>query len=489
MNILIAEDDLISRRLLETALMKQEHKVVVTCNGNEAWDAIKKPDAPQLAVLDWMMPGMDGVDICTKLKKCNGGRFVYIILLTAKGRKDDIAVGLDAGADDYVTKPFSTRELFARVKVGARMIDLQNKLAQHVKKLQEFDKLKSDFLSTVSHELRTPIAVMKGGVSLVLDGVTGEINETQKDVLTDTLDNIDRLGRIVTDLLDVQKIEAGKMVLRRSVIDLCGLVQKTQRSFNPEAEKKRIRLKTNLPEGLLNVYVDSDKMTQIFTNLVSNALRFTEEGGEVIMSVKDGRDVIECGVSDTGIGISKENLTRLFSKFEQFGRIEGPGYKGTGLGLTIAKALVEIHGGKIWVESEPGRGTSFYFTIEKVANPKILLVDDEPKIIDIVKGFLKNENYQILEAYDGIEAVEKARHERLSLILLDMMLPGMSGYEVIGRLKQDRRTHDIPIIVNSAYHVDESRLRKVNENAVIPILKKPIEPELLQEKIREMLVV
>ena len=135
MNILIAEDDLISRRLLETALMKQEHKVVVTCNGNEAWDAIKKPDAPQLAVLDWMMPGMDGVDICSKLKNRMGGRFIYIILLTAKGRKDDIAAGLDAGADDYVIKPFSTRELFARVKVGARMIDLQNKLAQHVKKL------------------------------------------------------------------------------------------------------------------------------------------------------------------------------------------------------------------------------------------------------------------------------------------------------------------------------------------------------------------
>jgi CheY-like chemotaxis protein len=267
------------------------------------------------------------------------------------------------------------------------------------------------------------------------------------------------------------------------------IVQKIKKEFAKEAENNKITLNTILPDQPLIVNVDSDKIMQIFTNLVSNAIRFTSAGGEVVLSIKDDKDGILCSVSDTGIGIAKENLGKLFSKFEQFGRVEGPGYKGTGLGLAIAKGLVEKHGGKIWVESEIGEGTTFWFTLEKTAAPKILLVDDEPKIIDIVKGFLKNEKYQFVEAYDGNEAIEKARKEVLSLILLDMMLPGMNGYEVIGRLKQDIRTHDIPIIINSAYQVDESRLRKINENAVIPILRKPLEADLLNQKVKEMLAV
>ena len=137
MKILIAEDDLTSRRMLETRLVKWGYEVIVTCDGPEAWEALQQEDAPQLAILDWMMPGMDGVEVCRRVREMEGESHIYIILLTAKGEKDDLVAGLDAGADDYLTKPFGRDELRARLQVGIRTVDLQNRLAEHIKSLED----------------------------------------------------------------------------------------------------------------------------------------------------------------------------------------------------------------------------------------------------------------------------------------------------------------------------------------------------------------
>ncbi len=485
--VLIAEDDLISRRLLQAMLVKRGYNVLVTRDGNEAWSVLQKDNAPQLAILDWMMPGLSGVDICKKVKAKQNGPLIYIILLTAKGHREDIAAGFEAGVDDYVTKPFDPKELQARVQVGARMVKLQNDLEAHVEKLKELDQLKSDFISVVSHELRTPIAVMRGGVSLCLDGIAGEINDQQKELLTDTLENVDRLGRLVTDLLDVSKIEAGKVKLRRGSVDICMLVKKVINGFKPQAKEKDIQLISKLPTKELKIFADGDKLTQIFTNLISNAIRFTVEGGKISTKIEDGEEFIQCSVSDTGVGISEQNLSRLFSKFEQFGRPEGTDYKGTGLGLTIAKGLVEKHGGTIWVKSELGKGTTFSFTLKKIPFPNILVVDDEKNIVEIVEKFLSVDNYRFIEALDGKEAIERAMKENPSLIVLDMMLPKMDGYEVIKQLKQNKQTHDIPILAMSAQTVDEKRLNQVDGQKEIPFIEKPVEPEVLLDNVKEIL--
>jgi len=352
----------------------------------------------------------------------------------------------------------------------------------------KLDQLKSDFLSTVSHELRTPIAIMREGVSLCLDGIAGEITENQRELLTDTLENIDRLSRLVTDLLDVSRIEAGKITLRRSSVDLCGVVRKIYHSLKNQAREKNVRLKMDLPGESLKLYVDEDKVTQIFTNLISNAIRFTESGGQVTIGVREKESGVECSVSDTGIGIAEEDISKLFSKFEQFGRVEGPGYKGTGLGLAIAKGLAEKHGGKIWVESELGKGTTFWFTLGKVPFPKILIVDDEQQIVGLIKKFLKTDDYRFVETYRGEETVEKAQTQKPYLIILDMKLPGISGYEVIGRLKQDTRTYSIPILIISGYQVDEEQLVQVNPHTAIPVIKKPLRQDELRNKVKSLLV-
>ncbi len=364
---------------------------------------------------------------------------------------------------------------------------IEKELQKTNERLKELDVLKSDFLSTVSHELRTPLAIMREGVSLCLDGIVGEITEKQRELLFHTKENIDRLSRLIMDLLDISKIEAKKLVLWRKSTDICEIVRKIQNNFKSQAKKKNIQLDIHTLKSPLTLYVDEDKVTQIFNNLVSNAVQYTESAGQINIQIEDRKDVVECMVSDTGIGIAKEHVPKLFSKFDQIGRIEGPGYKGTGLGLAIVKGLVEKHGGKIWVESEVGKGTTFYFTLKKIPFPTILIVDDDQPVIDLIKNILKEEGYHFLEANDGVDAVNLVFRESPSLIILDMVMPNMNGYEVIGRLKQDKRSQHIPILISSAHSVDPKKLAHIENSSAIPIQKKPFEAGELRNNVKALL--
>ena len=239
---------------------------------------------------------------------------------------------------------------------------------------KKLEHLKDGFISTVSHELRTPLTVIREGVSQVLEGILGETTENQKKFLSISLQAIDRLGRIINDLLDISKIEADKLELKMDLVDLTSLAHDLAVPSSPyqmRAKDKELTLKTRLPQSRVETYVAKDKIIQVFTNLVGNALKFTEKGW-IEISVENKGEYIECAVSDSGPGISKENLPKVFGKFQQFGRTAGPGEKGTGLGLTISKGLIEMHKGKIWVESELDKGTQFKFTLPILPEKEIM---------------------------------------------------------------------------------------------------------------------
>lgn len=241
----------------------------------------------------------------------------------------------------------------------------QSELEQKNMDLKKLDQLKNDFVSIVSHELRTPLSITKEGISLVLDGVTGSINPKQNKILTTSKSNIDRLARIINSLLDISKIESGRVELKKKNVDFVVLIKNVVSSFESTAKAKGLELRANLPkEQGLSLYADEDRLIQIFTNLIGNSLKFTEKG-HIDISLEQRENEVEFMVSDTGIGITVEDLPKVFTKFLQFGRISGAGEKGTGLGLSIAKGLVELHRGKIWVESEIGKGTKFIFTLPK----------------------------------------------------------------------------------------------------------------------------
>ena len=242
---------------------------------------------------------------------------------------------------------------------------LYKELERTNKELQKIDQLKSEFVSTVSHELRTPLSIMKEGISLVLDEVPGKINEKQKKVLDMSKDNIDRLARVINDLLDISKIEAGKMELRKVLVDFPALMKDIYARWKLQSDRRHQDLQIFLPDSPVNIYADPDRVNQVLNNLLSNATKYTPEGGKIKIELQDRKDRVDVSVSDTGIGIAKENLPKVFSKFQQFGRRAGGGAKGTGLGLSISKQLVEMHKGTIIVESEPNKGTRFSFSLPK----------------------------------------------------------------------------------------------------------------------------
>ncbi len=241
---------------------------------------------------------------------------------------------------------------------------LYKELEKKNKELQKLDKLKSDFISTVSHELRTPLSITKEGISLVLDEIPGKINDKQREVLFTSRNHIDRLARIIGNLLDISKIEAGQVGIKKEPIDMALLIKQVATFFKIKVQEKGLELKTLVPKEGVPTNADADKVTQVLTNLVSNAIKFTEKGS-ITIEAEESEYEVKCSVIDTGIGISKENMPKVFYKFQQFSRVPGAGEKGTGLGLSIAKGIIDAHNGKIWVESVPGKGSRFTFTLPK----------------------------------------------------------------------------------------------------------------------------
>ena len=261
------------------------------------------------------------------------------------------------------------------VAINVQSIIIEGKLAgavdvfRDITKEKEIDTAKTEFISTVSHELRTPLAITIEGIGLVIDEIIGKINKKQKETLLVAKNNLYRLSSIINDMLDIAKIEAGKMEINKELVDMGELIKKVVASLRTKADKKGLKLRIVLPEKRVNIYADPDKITQVLINLINNSIKFTN-AGHIEVGVKEFANEIQCYISDTGIGIANKYLPLAFNKFQQFDRQPGSGEKGTGLGLAICKAIVVSHQGKIWVESEKGKWTKVIFTLPKRSNKK-----------------------------------------------------------------------------------------------------------------------
>jgi signal transduction histidine kinase len=247
-------------------------------------------------------------------------------------------------------------------KVHARTAELEAtyaELAASHARLRELDQLKSDFLSNVSHEFRTPLAAIKGFVDNLLDGVTGPLPDKQRHYLVRVHDNVERLSRMVSDLLDLTRIEAGKIELVPETLDVAATIAEATESLRPLARARNIGLTAALA-ACPPIWGDPDKVHQVLTNLISNGLKFSPPGGRVTVSVAaEPPEMVRIAVRDTGLGIPPGERERVFDKFYQVGRVDGERPPGSGLGLTIARHLVELHGGRIWVEGGLGEGSTF----------------------------------------------------------------------------------------------------------------------------------
>jgi PAS domain S-box-containing protein len=367
----------------------------------------------------------------------------------------------------------------------------------------EADRAKAEFISTVSHELRTPMTSIKGYVDLLLMGSAGPLSEMQRRFLQIVRANADRLKTLVDDLLDISRIESGRLQLDLRPVPLEAAVEAVIISLKARLDEKRQQLEVDLPDALPPVMADKDRLIQILMNLVSNAHKYTPEGGWIRIRARPQGEMVRVEVQDTGIGIPPEALPRIF---ERFYRVDDPRVQetpGTGLGLSIVKALVELHGGQIGVESEVGKGSTFYFTLpiarpavslpepEPGARPApqaqtdgtapILIVEDDRHIADLLVQHLERAGYRTLVAHRGEDALRLAREERPQLITLDIYLPDVDGFTVLERLKADPATAEIPVIIVS---VLADRQRGVRLGAV-DVLGKPVDADRLLEVVAQ----
>jgi len=231
-----------------------------------------------------------------------------------------------------------------------------------VTRYKHYDQLKGEFISTVSHELRTPLTVIREGISQIRDELLGPVPDNQKAFLDMVLQNSDRLGRIIEELLDVSRLEGGQVNLHRRRCDLVEVAREVAKDFKPIAQRKKLEILADFMPDAIEIYIDRDKIVQVLNHLIHNALKFTDKGHiKIHLRIREG--FVECKVSDTGKGIAAKDLPHAFQNFSQFERMAGPGDRGTGLGLSICKKLIELHHGRIKIESVPSKGTTATFLL------------------------------------------------------------------------------------------------------------------------------
>ncbi|MGQ9627652.1 MAG: GAF domain-containing protein [Anaerolineae bacterium] len=356
--------------------------------------------------------------------------------------------------------------------------------ARLYEELKEIDRMKSSFLSTAAHELRTPLTSIRGFSELLL--VRKDIGPEERQQFLEFIHKqAVALTRLVDDLLDLSRIESGRgFHIAAEPVDMSQVIEENVRIFSEQSAIHSYRIVG--PEKWPVLIGDKDKLSQVMRNLLSNATKYSPQGGEVVIEARNKEGYLEISVSDQGIGMSAEQVARIFEKFYR-GDASNTAIEGTGLGMVIVRHIVEGHGGKIWVESEQGVGTTVTFVLPLPDRQSaILIIEDDECTMDVESRLLSEHGYRIFQAKDWKEALALASENHPDLILLDMLLPAMSVERVLEILKRQPRTADIPVIITSARSIEVDIERAYRAGAV-DYLAKPFESVELLARVRKAL--
>jgi signal transduction histidine kinase len=521
--ILCVDDNPNNLFTLATLLGKVEGcEVIEAASGEEALVRVLERDV-HLILLDVQMPGMDGFETARLLQMTERTRHIPIVFVTAIFKAEEFfRRGYQIGAIDYLTKPLDDNLLLNRVRLYQRLyrheMELEAKVAMLTAQEHELmaardaalaaNRAKSTFLANMSHELRTPLNAIMGMTGLAL-------RHTSAGKVHDYLVKIDlasqHLLAVINDVLDISKIEADRLSLSHAGFRLGEILENLVSLIGNKAADKGLALQVDLPAGLPGLALAGDplRLGQILLNLAGNALKFTDRGAITVRArlVEDGPDdvLLRWEVRDTGIGIAAEDQKRLFTAFEQADGSLTRKYGGTGLGLAISKRLVALMGGEIGLESAPGQGSTFWFTVRldkadaeiqaepraergaaeanllvRHAGTRVLLAEDEPINQEVSRGLIEAVGLHVDLAQDGAEAVALARREPYALILMDMQMPRLNGLDATRAIRLDSLNRDTPILAMTANAFGEDResclAAGMNDH-----IAKPIEPEVLFE--------
>jgi PAS domain S-box-containing protein len=332
---------------------------------------------------------------------------------------------------------------------------------------RELDRMKTEFVSQVSHELRTPLTAIKGFTELLLDGDAGDVNEEQQEYLDIVKSNVDRLVALINDLLDISRIESGRIKLDLAPIDVTAIIGSVVATMRPLLDSKQQTLTTGVEPDLPQAMGDRDRVVQVVTNLVSNAHKYTQAGGSISVTAAQTGDMLRVAVRDNGMGIPAEDIPKLFTRFFRVDSSLTREIGGTGLGLSIVRSIVELQGGAVSVESEPGQGSTFGFTlplatslvvpepvpsVPPVGLPpegSVLIVEGERDIRDQLESSLVRAGYHVLVAEDITAAIAQLDRQRPDLVMLRLRLTAPCGFEDARALAETTEARDIPLLVVS----------------------------------------
>jgi signal transduction histidine kinase len=362
--ILLVDDEEDARRLLEALLARKNYRFGEASDGKEVLTAVER-ETPDLILLDVMMPVMSGLEVLQKLREKYQTAELPIILLTALGSSSDVVRGLELGANDYLTKPFNSAELDARVRTQLRLKRLHDEYRAGMDRMRRLDVTKDKFLQITAHDLKSPLGTIMMGLQILRDATpaAGTIISEYDRVVSMMSFAASAMQAIIDDYLDLETIKAGQLRLSRQHVSLNQQVTSTAEQYRAYADSKGINLAFDLDGNLPSWSGDPDRLNQVIGNLLSNAIKFSPRGTAVKVRTLRRNGALRLEVSDQGPGIPQHDLPQLFQEFARLTNKPTGGEKSSGVGLAISRYLVEAHGGKIGVETNVGKGSLFWIEL------------------------------------------------------------------------------------------------------------------------------
>eukprot|EP01117_Protostelium_nocturnum_P015413 TRINITY_DN5978_c0_g1_i2.p2 TRINITY_DN5978_c0_g1~~TRINITY_DN5978_c0_g1_i2.p2 ORF type:complete len:550 (-),score=215.80 TRINITY_DN5978_c0_g1_i2:182-1831(-) len=505
--ILLADDNADMREYIYH-LIKDQYNVKMVGDGEQALEAMKtyKPD---LILSDVMMPRLDGLGLLKAVRSNPTLALIPLIFLSARAGEEYKIEGLTLGADDYLIKPFTAIELKARIASHLRISQarlVSNRAEQELREQAERANMAKDhFLAVLSHEMRTPLAP----ALLLAEELKAntELPKKIRDEISMIHRNIQLEVQLIDDLLDVTKVTKGKMVLHFKIVEVHDLLHQVLQILQYDISKKELKIVTQLEAQNQTVEADPARFQQIFWNIIKNAVKFTPVGGTItIKSSNPQPGEFQVDVTDSGIGITEEGLNKIFNPFEQGGKDITQQFGGLGLGLSISKALAQLHHGKLSATSLGlGKGATFSISVPHIvgdakkqseesnktkddtplAPRNILLVEDNETTMLVMKRLLtKKFGHSLQAAYSFTEAIQVAKTYQFDMLISDIGLPDRSGYDLITELRKIC-SHQFKSIALTGYGMEEDVQRSLNQGFDIH-LTKPVQTADLQNAINEL---